>query len=180
VGFVGIKNSNPSIGGHPGAKVLQNPRQCWGFTLLEILIVTVIIGIALSLVVANMFPDEGERVRQESERTLALLESVRDESALTGKTIAVQITDNTLEFLERDRTTVEEKWLALTGNFAARPFGKNINAELIVGNENNAVATFQPAGVSLPFRINIASTQGGTRRSIAADPLGNLSLKDAP
>jgi general secretion pathway protein H len=180
VGFVSIDNSKLSIDGHLGAKMLQNPRQYSGFTLLEILIVTVIIGIALSLAVANLFPDEGERVRQESERTLALLESARDESALTGKTIALQITGNMLEFLERDRTTVEEKWLTLSGNFAARSFGKNINAELMVGNDNNAAATFQPAGVALPFRLIISSTQGGTKRSITADPLGNLSLKEVP
>ncbi len=151
-----------------------------GFTLLEMLIVTVIIGISLALVVPNLFPDENERVRIESEKTLALLERARDESAFTGKTIALQITDNAVEFLERDRSVVEEKWLPLSASFSAKPFAKNITAELRIANSGNATnvfATFQPAGVSLPFRLDLASNQGGIRRSIVADPLGNLSLQ---
>ena len=39
-----------------------------GFTLIEVLVVTIILGIALSLAVANLIPDEREKVRIESER----------------------------------------------------------------------------------------------------------------
>jgi type II secretion system protein H len=165
-----------------------------GFTLIEVLVVTIILGIALSLAVANLIPDEREKVRIESERVLVLLEQIRDESAMSGKAIAVEIKDNSMQFFERDQKSVETKWLpleALNGNaIAAREFASGTIGELYMGSlssnaarsnlgdkDAESIATFQPAGVAAPFDVKIQSAASALNaQTIRADALGNLSL----
>ena len=165
-------------------------RRQRAFTIIEIMIVIVIIGIVLSLAVANLFPDDNERLRLESERTLALLENARDEAALGGRTIGFQLRDNEIEFLERDTQSPTLKWRLLkTPLFVIKPFAAGVNAELRIGADTidganaaaaatpsnaDAIAAFQPAGVAAPFTLRLATTQNA--RVIRSDPLGNLSL----
>jgi type II secretion system protein H len=161
-----------------------------GFTLIEVLVVTIILGIALSLAVANLIPDEREKVRIESERVLVLLEQIRDESAMSGKAIAVEVKDNSMQFFERDQKSVETKWLpleALNGDaIVAREFAVGTIGELTTGslssnsarsNDADAVATFQPAGVAAPFDVKIQSAVSALNAAtIRVDALGNISL----
>lgn len=167
-------------------KTASHARASCGFTLIEIMIVVVIIGIALALVVPNLFPDERERVRQESERLLTLFERVRDESAMTGKTIAVELKDNTLAFYERDPRSLDVKWLPLetlgTDKLAARPLAKGVVGDITVASLNNApnnteaIPTFQPAGVAAPFSLRLTSDV--SVRRIVVNPLGNVSMQE--
>ena len=163
-----------------------------GFTLIEVLVVTIILGIALSLAVANLIPDEREKVRAEAERVLILLEQVRDESAMGGKAIAVEVRDNSMQFFERDRKSIETQWLplaALNGDaIAPRPFAVGTSGELYLGTlssstlatEKRSMATFQPAGVAVPFELKIQSQSSAQNvQTIRVDALGNLSLSAA-
>ncbi len=155
--------------------------------------VTIILGIALSLAVANLIPDEREKVRIEAERVLVLLEQVRDESAMSGKAIAVEVRENTMQFYERDQKSVETKWLpleSLNGSVvSARPFATGTLGDLYLGSlssnasnatkpaEPSALATFQPAGVAAPFEVKIQSAASAQNvQTIRVDALGNLSL----
>jgi type II secretion system protein H len=182
-----------SINGSNGAPRLGfefkfSPFHHTGFTLIEVLVVTIILGIALSLAVANLIPDEREKVRIESERVLGLLEQIRDESAMSGKAIAVEVKDNSMQFFERDQKSVETKWLpleALNGSaIAARTFSDGTMGELTMGslsaarsNDTESIATFQPAGVSAPFEVKIQSVASALNtQTIRVDALGNLSL----
>jgi type II secretion system protein H len=185
----GLSSKNGSNGmPRLGFEFKFSPFHHTGFTLIEVLVVTIILGIALSLAVANLIPDEREKVRIESERVLGLLEQIRDESAMSGKAIAVEVKDNSMQFFERDQKSVETKWLpleALNGSaIAARTFSDGTMGELTMGslsaarsNDTESIATFQPAGVSAPFEVKIQSVASALNtQTIRVDALGNLSL----
>lgn len=158
---------------------MRTPGIRSGFTLVEILIVVVIIGIALSLALANLFPDEREQLREESERIYTVLQAVRDESALGGRAIAVRLNDNQLEFLERDPHAVETVWQpAQAQGLKARPLAAGIAMELASGGRalgKDQVITFLPTGIGTPFTLTLSNARD--KRTIEGDPLGNLAMK---
>jgi general secretion pathway protein H len=59
-----------------------------GFTLLELLVVLLIMGLFAGLVAAVSHPDERTQLRVEAERLAQLLELAAAESRLTGKPLA--------------------------------------------------------------------------------------------
>jgi len=152
-----------------------------GFTLVEILVVVVIIGIGLSITVANLFVSEEERVRQESERLLALIEKTRDEAAFSGYPIVMRLTDKGIEFLVRDSSSLSPKWQdATSASLAPRAWREGVAASLIVKNQDatdkksTQTVTFLPAGVSAPFMLRVYSEK--FEKNIVGDALGNVSF----
>ncbi|MFC1681504.1 Tfp pilus assembly protein FimT/FimU [Pseudomonadota bacterium] len=65
-----------------------------GFTLLEIMVVVILISITVTLVSINLDRDLDQVAHQEALRFAKLLEHVREESILTGKSYAVEIDEN--------------------------------------------------------------------------------------
>lgn len=76
-------------------------RRCQGFTLIEIMLVVLLISITATLVTVNLQRDPDQIAEQEAKRFMALVEHVRGESVLTGRTIgiAVEANDNTYSFM---------------------------------------------------------------------------------
>ncbi|MDH3694777.1 MAG: type II secretion system minor pseudopilin GspH [Gammaproteobacteria bacterium] len=76
-------------------------RRCQGFTLIEIMLVVLLISITVTLVTVNLQRDPDQIAEQEAKRFMALVEHVRGESVLTGRTIgiAVEANDNTYSFM---------------------------------------------------------------------------------
>ena len=69
-----------------------------GFTLLEIMLVVVLIGITATFVVINLDRDPDQIAEQEAKRFMALIEHVRSEAILTGRTIGVEVLPKELSY----------------------------------------------------------------------------------
>ena len=71
-----------------------------GFTLLELMVVLVLIGIIISFAVLSLGGDKiSELMEQETRRLATLLELAADEAVLRGEELAVNFTDDGYEFL---------------------------------------------------------------------------------
>ena len=149
-----------------------------GFTLIEILIVVVILGIATVVASANLFQTDEEKLQQESERMLAVLQIARDEAAFGGRVIAVEIAPRKMRFLERDLVDATRWQLSSIAALSTRQLNDNFEIELEIGasgaDANIAHFVFLPIGVAAPFEIALRSRAGA--RKISGDAIGNLRL----
>ena len=88
-----------------------------GFTLVELMVVIVIIGLAAAVVVLNM-PEQGGSVRSEAVRFAARAKAARDQAILESRTVAVQIGQGGYEVARREggqwRTEARYDWVAAT------------------------------------------------------------------
>lgn len=146
-----------------------------GFTLLEILVVLVIIGIVLSLAVVRLEPSPQQALQQESERLALVLEAARDEAIARGEPIAWSHQGARYQFWRR-----QDDWLPLpdVDTLKARElpsgvaFGE-IQVNLQRQGEDGKLV-FQPSGVNELFRISLVGPQ--SRLELVSDVLGRVSL----
>jgi general secretion pathway protein H len=75
------------------------PGRRAGFTLIEILIVLVIVGIMVALVGVNLARSDTDRARDEADRLTAVIETARDNAILESRVYALQATPEGYRFL---------------------------------------------------------------------------------
>ena len=158
------------------------PRRCLyfarGFTLIEIMVVVVILGIAMVVATANLFQSDEEKLQQEGEKLVSVLQLARDESAFGGRVIAVTLKGDEIAFLERDFADAN-RWNASTIEpLATRKVPDGFQVQLSVGagdtEAKDAHITFLPIGVAAPFDLTLRSPAGS--RKISGDAIGNLQM----
>ncbi len=74
-------------------RFLQTIPNQIGFTLLEIMVVVVLIGLSVSVIALNLERDVDQVAEEEARRFASLLEYLRDESILTGRLYGIEINE---------------------------------------------------------------------------------------
>ena len=80
-----------------------------GFTLLELLVVLVIVGITLGIVSFNAMPSPQQALQNEAQRIALLLQLARDEAIVRDRPIAFEVDAEGYRFLQRE----EKRWRPL-------------------------------------------------------------------
>ena len=175
-------------------------RRSAGFTLLELMVVLVIIGIILTFTMLSVGGDDiGELMEQETHRMTTLLELASDEAVLRGEELAVLFSEEGYEFL----VLIEERWQTTTedGLLKAYTLPADIELRLEIEGEppiltasaagDEAVVyeaddeeeeeELQPqvfilsSGEMTPFTVILMSPQSRLRYHLTASLLGSLS-----
>jgi len=91
-----------------------NRKQCQsGFTLLEIMLVIVVMGM-ISVAVVMTLPSNliaGDSVRWQAQRFSSILQFAEDEALISGNELGIEFTNNSYQFAVYDHQT--KKWLAV-------------------------------------------------------------------
>ena len=150
-----------------------------GFTLVEILVVLVIIGIIVGMASINLIPDDKRVLTTEAQKLALLFEQARDEAIISGKEIAWSVEGDKTRFWRKDD---QGKWMLYSGDdlFRERDLVQGVKlAELQINSVKAAMnerLIFSPSGMNMPFRLDLGLN--ASRVSITGDNMGKLALKN--
>jgi general secretion pathway protein H len=159
-------------------RIFSHTRRAAGFTLVEILVVMVIIGITLGMVSINAIPSPRQDLENEAKRLTLLLQLARDEAIVRNRQVAFEATPERYRFLVRNDTG----WVPVTEDdlLRERPF-RNAPVRLLldppaagIGNGETMRVTFGREPVDKPFVLTLAS--GNISVGVRADGVGHFTV----
>ncbi len=161
-------------------------RATSGFTLVELLVVMVIIGVTLGLTALNVLPDRQGVLRGEAERIALLLQLARDEAIVRNRQVAFEADPGGYRFMVRD----ERQWQSVTRDDLLRERAFK-HGPLLLSVEPASIAApaaaadgatvaplrivFGREPVDKPFVLTLA--EGGRQVAIRADGIGHFSVE---
>lgn len=159
----------------PRQLIIRPAADCRGFTLLEIMLVVALIGISLTLLTLSFDRDTGKVAKQEARRFAALIEHVREESVVTGRSVAVEVDESAqqYQFLQPG-----ESWEPIKGDDVLRPRQLpeflNVTLELLESRQGNGplLVIVDAMGEITPFELTIRADSGAY--TVALDPGQNV------
>ena len=163
------------------SKVSLNPESLTlnpesGFTLVELMVVLVIIGITLGMTMLQLMPDNRAVLRQETERLALLLENAALEAQASGQTLAWSGEASHYRFWKKNEYN---DWVSIENDRMFRP--RELPGEIRIGQitvENQIIKpgdklSMSAYGFALPFRINIGNQYGNA--SVIGKSTGEVS-----
>ena len=140
-----------------------------GFTLVELLVVIVILGLASAAIVLNMRDPTGS-VRNEAEAFAARMSALRDAAIIEGRDMAVAVGPTSYHFERR----LAGKWVRLTEKpFAPVRWDDKTRAQTTATGEMRVV--FDPTG--LPSEAaRVALVRGDSRLAVTINPEGTVHV----
>lgn len=148
-----------------------------GFTLVELLVVMVIIGLTLGMATLNAIPSPRQDLDKEAQRLALLLQLARDEAIVRNRLVAFEANGERYRFMVRG----DAGWEPVTRDdlLREREF-KNSPLQLILepsgtGNPDMLRITFGREPVDRPFVLTMA--KGGNTVAIRADGVGHFTVE---
>ena len=175
-----LKSKRPDRGVflHPSSFILH-PSGAPGFTLIEILVVLVVIGISVALVGVNLQRDPKSELREQSQRLALLLQAARSEAITSGKSLAWIAQPPNYGFYTRGE---DRKWtVAMTdAPFSQGTLPGQISlADVEVNRARVPIDTplvFSASGLNPSFRL--ALDYGSARMLVIGDAGGSIRASD--
>jgi general secretion pathway protein H len=148
-----------------------------GFTLIEVLVVLLIMGLMVGMVSTIVRPDDRGLVCVEADRLAQLLDLAAVEARLTGHPVAWTPDAQGYRFW---RMTPDTRWVELRDSDALRPRTLPQGIRVAALQVENVPVTgdmrleFTPHGRVFSFTIDM--TLGTARCAVAASPLGEVRV----
>ncbi len=150
-------------------------RRPQGFTLLELLIVLVILGITISFTVLSLgLKNPQDELKEQGQRLAALMQLASEESILLGQELALQFDADGYSFL----SLKADKWLEIQNDpiFRRRTFPESVLLELSVeGSDSSSDDNlkeriyFYSSGEASPFTLTLRSQNTELSYQVSGD-----------
>lgn len=153
-------------------------RKVSGFTLVELLVVLVIIGITLGLATLNAIPSPRQDLQKEAQRIALLLQLARDEAIVRNRLVTFEANADRYHFLVRG----DNGWAPLNNDdllrersFKNGPLTLMLDPPVNTGPGNPLRITFGREPVDKPFVLTLAA--GDNHVAIRADGVGHFTVE---
>lgn len=149
-----------------------------GFTLIEILVVLVIIGIMVGMIGVRMMPDDDRVLASEAQRMALLLEQAHDQAVVSGDPIAFSVAQGRYRFWSLN---ADNQWEPRSGDdlLKDRELENGVRLLALQVNETNLAPgerlLFLPSGSSAPFIAELGLNAAYAR--IRGDSLGRVRVE---
>jgi general secretion pathway protein H len=133
-----------------------------GFTLLELLMVLVIVGLTLGFVSVNVLPSEEQALQNEAQRIALLMQLARDEAIVRNRPIAFEANSERYRFLIREDNTwksLAQEELLRDREFKRAPVTLSITPS-VAGESNPLRIVFGREPVDKPFVLTMSAADG--------------------
>ena len=156
----------------PGADAVR------GFTLVEILVVIVILGIAAGLAVVAIAPDERELSAREARRFAGALEYAAKRAQWRNEMLGVSAARRVVRYWRRD--VVNDRWQVVDDDdvLRTRPLPEPLDAMAVAyagrALASDAIVPLRASGRNEPFAFALSTP--AWRTIVALDPLNRASI----
>lgn len=155
-------------------------RRCAGFTLVEILVVLIVIGVAAGVVYARLDSDPRQTLQREGQRLAGALEHAALLAQWKNQTLGVSASGGVYRFWRRYDDADGAHWSALSDDDVLAP--RALPAPLLATPRAYAgqavpaesVLPLFPSGRNEPYVIALLSPQW--QLLLASDPLNRVAL----
>lgn len=175
----------------PHSSPLTPRRLSNGFTLIEMLVVLVIVGIVVTMIGVNLAPDPRQALETEAQRLALLLQQARDEAMTSGTRIAFSAEKQEYRFWQAP-TRVPEKpgeaartWQPHPDQelYKPRTLAGSIRVDELSINQQPVdkqlqKIIFTPSGMMLPFRVTLSD--GPLRIAVSGNAIGEIEVDKGP
>ena len=171
--------------------------RCRGFSLIEILVVIVIVGIVMSIAVLSLTLVGGDRdIRDEAQRVVSLIEVAQDDSMLQGREFGLELMQGSYRFVELDPLT--NQWSEIIGDetLRLRELPEELELALFIEDrrvllradpartdeDERSVETYAPhiliysSGDMTPFELRFLRDVDDTSVAIRSDLTGTIEF----
>jgi general secretion pathway protein H len=162
--------------------MLNTPPRQTGFTLLEILVVLILLGIILSVAVLSTGGGKERELEQEVQRMVRLIELAKEEAVLNRVELAIKFSPNAYEFLRQQ----DDNWLPYADHrlFMPRTLGEEYELRLLqdgisvsLQEKDAGRIMLLSSGEMTPFELYIGLFNSELRYHLIGNALGEITVE---